>query len=796
MFPTYNRSKNLFEALEKRELTDEEKLVIEKRVAHQRKMLEIYEKQEKQRKISELCELCPDLSKEEAEKALELADGHEDEAATSLVSDLNFKRRIRAALGSHGAVAHGGGGGSRTSSRQHWAAKPSGTCRPRVIDPTSLADSVFVGTFRGKGFQGVSKVAIHTGKEQDGAAGMPEVENLTSNIFADDSRLTSLEDHLRVEVTPEVVRNTTTNAVEAVEATPDGVPREYILVKETSNGKLRPVTDTEIKKVFGMGKICSPSPKVANSPVCDAEGKAELPTRKSIRSSNRPVKRQRHTTLTADFEEEEEDYLMEGESFLEKIITLSDAQAVDMLLKMPPDAAASMLQRYAQDNPERAVALREGLDAQLTKPKKALRNKTKPESVTDSEATVTEAPQGVIEANPDNNKEEVEKLSQHTPSSSFRPQRAAKIAALAKAIKLDADADVVDTVSNNRRQVKSQKSITAVSCRGHTNRGRVKQKSHKSADIVDIGTLHPETGWYNSGYIFPMGFHSRTLFRSSVALDQLCVHECFIEGNQGKYWPSPTFKVVALDRPDEPLVAKSCTGCWTAVLKRINAEINARREAGEDLPPPPKTAIAGPEYFGLNQPNIQEAIEQLDPERICVEYWAGKEDRERAVAGLPSTLPTSNQGQTQKSKRSKGPRPHHTGGANGRRRMRDKGNKDNYDDDNYEEDDDETRYVSNRWSAVNRAERYKRRLEDNGEEEAALKVDEDNPLPDVIDPITLEPVIRPAISPFGHVMGAATWKAVLAESGLCPFTKKPLSWEQCRILTVHNIEAYRDKIIR
>ena len=40
------------------------------------------------------------------------------------------------------------------------------------------------------------------------------------------------------------------------------------------------------------------------------------------------------------------------------------------------------------------------------------------------------------------------------------------------------------------------------------------------------------------------------------------------------------------------------------VLKRINAEIEARRRAGEALPPPPKTAIAGPEYFGLNQPEV------------------------------------------------------------------------------------------------------------------------------------------------------------------------------------------------
>ena len=34
--------------------------------------------------------------------------------------------------------------------------------------------------------------------------------------------------------------------------------------------------------------------------------------------------------------------------------------------------------------------------------------------------------------------------------------------------------------------------------------------------------------------------------------------------------------MVSLDRPDEPLIAKSCTGCWTGILKRINAEIEVR----------------------------------------------------------------------------------------------------------------------------------------------------------------------------------------------------------------------------
>ena len=54
--------------------------------------------------------------------------------------------------------------------------------------------------------------------------------------------------------------------------------------------------------------------------------------------------------------------------------------------------------------------------------------------------------------------------------------------------------------------------------------------------------------------------------RSSVELDQLCLHECTIIGKGGAYWPQPSYKVVAMDRADEPLLAKSCTGCWTQVF--------------------------------------------------------------------------------------------------------------------------------------------------------------------------------------------------------------------------------------
>lgn len=55
-----------------------------------------------------------------------------------------------------------------------------------------------------------------------------------------------------------------------------------------------------------------------------------------------------------------------------------------------------------------------------------------------------------------------------------------------------------------------------------------------------------------------------------------------------------------------------------------------------------------------------------------------------------------------------------------------------------------------------------------------------------VDPITLGRMRRPAMSPSGHVMGMATWAAVLAESGRCPFTQQLLAKEQ--------VSAHRDTL--
>ncbi|KAJ2146601.1 hypothetical protein IW136_000506 [Coemansia sp. RSA 678] len=79
--------------------------------------------------------------------------------------------------------------------------------------------------------------------------------------------------------------------------------------------------------------------------------------------------------------------------------------------------------------------------------------------------------------------------------------------------------------------------------------------------------------------------------------------------------------------------------------------------------------------------------------------------------------------------------------------------------------------------------------------------DPSNPLADLIDPITLESVIKPAISPYGHVMGYNSWVRCLmfppegSQRNICPLTKKPLSKRDLVILTYDNIEQFRDKIV-
>ncbi|KAG2225897.1 hypothetical protein INT45_006593 [Circinella minor] len=74
-----------------------------------------------------------------------------------------------------------------------------------------------------------------------------------------------------------------------------------------------------------------------------------------------------------------------------------------------------------------------------------------------------------------------------------------------------------------------------------------------------------------------------------------------------------------------------------------------------------------------------------------------------------------------------------------------------------------------------------------------------NPLPGFIDPITLDDVVKPAISKYGHVMGYDSWVRCLTnwegKKNICPLTKKPMTKRDLVVLTMENIDEYRDQII-
>jgi hypothetical protein len=149
-----------------------------------------------------------------------------------------------------------------------------------------------------------------------------------------------------------------------------------------------------------------------------------------------------------------------------------------------------------------------------------------------------------------------------------------------------------------------------------------------SDELVQLGTLVVQPGWYTSGFIFPDGYTWRKSYKSSVNLDQTCVHTCTIT-SQGPFAPAPTFRITAAERAAEPVEAKSAGACWNLVAARVN-ELETKRRQANGQPPVPlsKAGMPGPKYFGLKAPHVVAAIEALDEDHNCKEYWDGKAKRE------------------------------------------------------------------------------------------------------------------------------------------------------------------------
>ncbi|KAJ0927447.1 putative chromatin remodeling & transcription regulator FYR family [Helianthus annuus] len=138
-----------------------------------------------------------------------------------------------------------------------------------------------------------------------------------------------------------------------------------------------------------------------------------------------------------------------------------------------------------------------------------------------------------------------------------------------------------------------------------------------SAELLNIGSIAFGKLWCNKQAIFPKGYRSRVKYYSylnpSVMSSYIAeIHDAGLIG--------PLFKVFLEEFPDESFVDVSAEKCWKLVLHRLNQEI--AKLANRALKP--LHSINGLEMFGLSSPPIMKAIEALDPEHRCLEYWSSK----------------------------------------------------------------------------------------------------------------------------------------------------------------------------
>ncbi|KAF7725665.1 hypothetical protein EC973_009472 [Apophysomyces ossiformis] len=125
--------------------------------------------------------------------------------------------------------------------------------------------------------------------------------------------------------------------------------------------------------------------------------------------------------------------------------------------------------------------------------------------------------------------------------------------------------------------------------------------------VHSLGRVVPLPTYHNDRYIWPPGFKVSRTYLSMINPNLNTVYTCSVEenGEQG-----PRFRVVADDCPDQPIIANSATGVWTAIVKRAN-EIRNREHSN---------SASGPDYYGFTHATIAKMIQDLPGADQCLNY--------------------------------------------------------------------------------------------------------------------------------------------------------------------------------
>ncbi|KAL5566870.1 hypothetical protein UlMin_030034 [Ulmus minor] len=149
---------------------------------------------------------------------------------------------------------------------------------------------------------------------------------------------------------------------------------------------------------------------------------------------------------------------------------------------------------------------------------------------------------------------------------------------------------------------------------------KVVRRINCMVEPLEFGVVLSGKSWCNSQAIFPKGFRSRVKYISVLDPANMCyyVSEVLDAGRD-----RPMFMVSLEHCPSEMFIHVSAIRCWEMVRDRVNQEITRQHKSGRlNLPPlQPPGSLDGFEMFGFTSPAIVQAIEAMDRNRVCSEYW-------------------------------------------------------------------------------------------------------------------------------------------------------------------------------
>ncbi|KAH6802393.1 Transcription factor jumonji family protein / zinc finger family protein [Perilla frutescens var. frutescens] len=144
-----------------------------------------------------------------------------------------------------------------------------------------------------------------------------------------------------------------------------------------------------------------------------------------------------------------------------------------------------------------------------------------------------------------------------------------------------------------------------------------------NVEPLDFGAVCAGKLWCDSRAIYPKGFRSRVRYIDVIDPSNMCyyVSQVLDAGQNG-----PLFMVSVEHSPSEVFVHVSAPRCWELVRERVNQEIAKQHKLGKlNLPPlQPPGSLDGMEMFGFSSPAIVQAIQALDHNRICSDYWRSR----------------------------------------------------------------------------------------------------------------------------------------------------------------------------